>query len=178
MWRRYFGEGCHLHGIDLDPRVRAYEDANTTIHIGDQADVAFWKRFKSAVKPLNIFIDDGGHRAKQQIVTFEQVFPHLAPGGVFICEDVHGAGHLFSAYTEQLAALMHSEAFGEGDGSGRFPAQGIQRWIESISVYPFMVVVEKRRLPTTTLHSCRMGTEWQPAELAGPDGRQVAGRGV
>jgi hypothetical protein len=38
----------------------------------------------------------------------------------------------------------------------------MQAMIESVSIYPFMVVIEKRAYPLPRLEAPRHGTEWQP----------------
>jgi hypothetical protein len=57
------------------------------IFIGDEEDRKFWRRFKAEVPAVDIVIDDGGHQTQQQVVTLEELLPHLRPGGVYICED-------------------------------------------------------------------------------------------
>jgi hypothetical protein len=54
------------------------------VFVGDQADRSFWKRVKQEVPNLGVVIDDGGHIPEQQIVTLEEMFPHLRPGGVYL----------------------------------------------------------------------------------------------
>lgn len=92
----YFGDGCRVHGVDIQQACKAYEDSHTSIHIGDQADRGFWKRFRGAVPTVDVLIDDGGHHPEQQKVTLEEMLQHLRPGGVYICEDVHGICHPFA----------------------------------------------------------------------------------
>ena len=75
MWRHYFGEHCRVHGVDIREECKMYEDAHTTIHIGDQADRAFWKRFRESVPAVDVLIDDGGHQPEQQMVTLEEMSP-------------------------------------------------------------------------------------------------------
>ena len=75
MWRHYFGEHCRVHGVDIQEECKMYEDAHTTIHIGDQADRAFWKRFRESVPAVDVLIDDGGHQPEQQMVTLEEMLP-------------------------------------------------------------------------------------------------------
>ena len=60
--------------------------------IGDQADRTFWRRMiaHGTLPPLDIVIDDGGHTPDQQRVTLEELLPHIRPGGVYVCEDIHG----------------------------------------------------------------------------------------
>ena len=38
---------------------------------------------------VDIVIDDGGHRMQQQITSFEELYPHIQPHGVYLCEDIH-----------------------------------------------------------------------------------------
>jgi hypothetical protein len=38
------------------------------------------------------------------------MLPHLRPGGVFLCEDVHGFFNGFSAYAQGLADNLHAYA--------------------------------------------------------------------
>src|SRR5262249_23770001 len=69
MWLEYFGPGCHVHGIDIEPACKVYEGDAITVHIGDQADRNFWARFKAEVPRVDILIDDGGHTPEQQRIT-------------------------------------------------------------------------------------------------------------
>src|SRR5690349_20995738 len=108
MWRHFFGPGCHIHGIDIEEACREYEGPGTTIHIGDQADRAFWARFRRAVPDVDVFIDDGGHEPEQQMVTLEEMLPHLRPGGVYVCEDVHGVGNGFAAFVQSLSDALNA----------------------------------------------------------------------
>ena len=89
MWREYFGPGTRVVGIDIDPRCRQFEDASTKILIGDQADRAFLAEVRRAVPRIDILIDDGGHTMQQQIATLEELYLHIQPSGVYLCEDVH-----------------------------------------------------------------------------------------
>ena len=89
MWHDYFGAGTRVVGIDIDPRCRQFEDASTTILIGDQADRSFLAEVRKAVPHIDILIDDGGHTMQQQIATLEELYLHIQPTGVYLCEDVH-----------------------------------------------------------------------------------------
>jgi len=154
MWRDYFGPRASVYGIDIEERCRAYADAGTQIFIGDQADRAFWARFRAAVPRLDVLIDDGSHRPEDQIPAFEEAFQHLAPGGVYLCEDIQGIHNGFSTYLHGLARDLNAIDWDAPSWA--------QRWIASISLYPLVAVVEKRAAPLTRLHAPRRGTEWQP----------------
>ncbi|MGB7543107.1 MAG: class I SAM-dependent methyltransferase [Burkholderiales bacterium] len=89
MWHHYFGPGAQIVGIDIDPRCRQFGDPSTTILIGDQADRGFLAQVRERVPHIDILIDDGGHKMTQQIVTFEELYPHIQPHGIYLCEDMH-----------------------------------------------------------------------------------------
>src|SRR5688572_22405202 len=56
MWRAYFGAGCRIYGVDLQPACKAYEREDTKIFIGDQGDRAFWRSLQ--LPALDVLIDD------------------------------------------------------------------------------------------------------------------------
>ena len=82
MWRSYFGENATIHGVDIQEACRVYEADGFHIHVGDQADRAFWTQFKKDVPVIDVLIDDGGHHPNEMGVTFEEFFPcHPAQEG-------------------------------------------------------------------------------------------------
>ena len=91
MWRGYFGAGARIYGIDTDPTAKRNEDIATKVYIGDQADRDFLRELRREVGVLDIVIDDGGHRANQQITSFEELYPALSETGVYLVEDTHTA---------------------------------------------------------------------------------------
>ena len=93
MWRSYLGAKCQIYGVDIEPACRAYESEQVKVLIGDQSDRSFWRRFRETVPKLDIIVDDGGHLPEQQIVTLEELLPHLKPAGVYLCEDICKTGH-------------------------------------------------------------------------------------
>ncbi len=157
MWRHYFGQGCRVHGVDIQEQCKAYEDSQTTIHIGDQADRAFWKRFRQSVPDVDVLIDDGGHQPEQQMVTLEEMLPHLRPGGVYICEDVHGIGNRFAAFAHALADELNAFAPVIEPVLVSRPT-GFQAAVNSVHLYPFVVVIEKRDFTLTSFSAPRQGT--------------------
>lgn len=159
MWHDYFGPGTTVYGIDIEPACMAYEAPDTRVFIGDQADPTFWARFLREVPEFDVVIDDGGHETHQQIATLEAVLPRLAAGGVYICEDVHGPGNAFHAYIDGLSRSLH--AMGDYT-SFRFPSNAMQAVVDSIHVYPFVTVIEKRQRPIDVLEAPRHGSEWEP----------------
>lgn len=161
MWRHYFGKDCLVHGIDIQKECKAYENSYTTIHIGDQADRAFWKRFRQAVPVVDVLIDDGGHEPDQQMVTLEETLPHIRPGGVYICEDIHGNTNRFTAFAHALANELNAFEQEPQQELASTPTP-FQSDIDSVHLYPFVAVIEKRSAPLTRFVAPRHGTKWQP----------------
>jgi hypothetical protein len=162
MWRHYFGTGCRIHGVDIQEACKVYEDAHTKIHIGDQADRAFWKRFREHVPTVDVLIDDGGHQPEQQMVTLEEMLPHLRPGGVYICEDVHGCGNGFAAFAHSLADHLNAWVVVPGQRELACLPTPFQAAICSVHLYPFVVVIEKSETALDQFVAPKHGTEWQP----------------
>lgn len=162
MWRHYFGPLCRMYGVDIEPACRAYEDEHTTMAIGDQADPDFWASFAAKVPAVDVLIDDGGHEPEQQMVTLESMLPHLRRGGVYICEDIHGAANRFAAYACGLAQRLNTAATAVGDTDLAMTPEPFQRAIHSVHCYPYMVVIEKSDVPVERFAAPRHGTEWQP----------------
>lgn len=164
MWRDYLGPSAELYGVDIDPYCTRFEEA--TVFIGDQADRGFWKRFRAETPSLDVIVDDGGHTVDQQLVTLEELLPHLRSGGVYICEDIHGDDNAFLSYVQGLSRALFAydltldEARPERVLSS--PAKPFQSAIHSVHVYPYVVVIERRDVPLDEFAASQRGTEWPP----------------
>lgn len=165
MWRNYFGSNCQIYGVDIEEACKAYENDSIKIFIGDQTDRNFWKRFKSEVPTLDIVIDDGGHEPEQQIATLEELLPHLRPGGVYICEDIHGTLNQFHTYISGLTHNLNAlQEFGykpikSGSGLASFSTY-FQDAIQSFHLYPFVVVIERSETPVSEFVAPLQGSKW------------------
>jgi hypothetical protein len=164
MWRHYLGERCHLYGVDINPASRSHEDA--TIFIGDQGDRGFWRDLRARVPQLDIVIDDGSHVPAHQTATLEELLPHLRPGGVYICEDIHGQHSGFLAYLYGLQQELCSYEVhldpARADRHLWSPAAPFQTEVHSIHLYPFLAVIERRDAPIGEFVADRRGTRWVP----------------
>ena len=162
MWKSYFGEHATIHGIDIEEACRVYEADRIHVHIGDQADRGFWSRFREHVPVIDVVIDDGGHHPNEMRVTFEELFPILRPGGVYICEDIVD-NNPFLAYlggvAEHLTTYQSTPLAEPGVASA---ADSLQQAVRSIHFYPFAAVVERTLQPVTEFQFPKHGTEWQP----------------
>jgi methyltransferase family protein len=160
MWRDYFGPRSRIYGVDIEAACKAYENDYTQVFIGDQADRKFWQALKDRVPPIDILIDDGGHQPEQQIVTLEEMLPHIRPGGVYLCEDIHTVHSGFAAYLQGLVCSLN--AYSDTGSQLGISASEFQAWISSVHHYPYVTVVEKADSPVRQLTGLKHGTEWQP----------------
>ncbi|MEP6820929.1 MAG: class I SAM-dependent methyltransferase [Chthoniobacterales bacterium] len=163
MWSDYFGSEAHIYGVDIEEACRAYENEKTTIFIGDQADRNLWRRIKHEIPLIDVVLDDGGHLPEQQIATFEEMLPHLRPGGVYICEDIHGINNRFAAYLQGLSSQLNSgELHRRANKELSVEPSSFQSSINGIHLYPFVAVVELNTTRVETIEARRHGTHWQP----------------
>jgi demethylmacrocin O-methyltransferase len=86
MWRTYFPK-ARVYGIDIEPRD--LREPRIETFCGSQADPAFLRGVVDRIGPPDLIIDDGSHRSEHVIASFEVLFPLLAPGGLYVIEDVH-----------------------------------------------------------------------------------------
>ncbi|WP_167880369.1 class I SAM-dependent methyltransferase [Nocardioides guangzhouensis] len=150
MWRNYFGRQAYINGVDIEPRCAELGGRRIRIFIGDQEDRDFLRSIAAEIGPIDVVIEDGGHRMGQQIATFEEIYPHLSEDGVFLVEDVHtsywpgfGGGYrkpdTFMEYakglTDQLNA-WHSREEG-------FAVDEFTRTTKSVHFYDSIVVFER-----------------------------------
>jgi len=87
MWADYFPQAA-IHGADISRASRICETYNKRIrfHLADQNDLAQLKNLEQ-FGPFDLIIDDGNHFWREQIVSFEGLFPYVKPGGLYIVED-------------------------------------------------------------------------------------------
>lgn len=158
MWKEYFGPKCRVYGVDIHPACKEFEDEHTRIFIGDQQDRAFWESVKQEVPALDVVIDDGGHTPEQQIVTLEEMLPHLRPCGVYLCEDIHGTMNVFSSYVHGLALQLNTSRTAEQERIPRTPFQSV---VHSVHSYPWVTVIEKNEGAAVEFCSVQRGSQWQ-----------------
>jgi len=88
MWKEFFPK-ANIVAIDIDEKCNQYKEERIDIHIGDQTDVVFLEEVVDRYKHFEVILDDGGHSWRQQIVSFETLFPKLTSGGLYFIEDMH-----------------------------------------------------------------------------------------
>jgi hypothetical protein len=167
MWREYFGPRCQIFGIDIEPACKIYESDSVRVFIGDQSDRNFWKRLKQEVPAIDIVVDDGSHIPEHQIITLEELLPVLQPGGVYLCEDIHGTLNTFASYVYGFAHNLNATAQVKDnldDNERRITCltTKLQSAVRSIHLYPYVTVVERNETPVSKLTAPKHGTQWQP----------------
>lgn len=88
MWRRYFPNATI---IGLDRALRLHNEMQradiVTFH-AEQDDEQAINELGSLYGPLHIVIDDASHISSKTIKSFELLWPHVAPGGIYVIEDL------------------------------------------------------------------------------------------
>ncbi|HEX8547793.1 MAG TPA: class I SAM-dependent methyltransferase [Cytophagaceae bacterium] len=152
MWKEYFGNKAKIYAIDINPLCKRFESENVRIFIGSQSDRAFLQEVINEIPELDILIDDGGHYMDQQIISFEELYPHVKEGGIYLCEDLHtsywkdyGGGlkksDTFIEYSKNLIDLLNSWHYA--------PEQSITQFTRStysLHYYDSVLVIEKRKI--------------------------------
>jgi SAM-dependent methyltransferase len=156
MWHDYFGPETHVYGIDINPDSRKLTRDGVEIFIGDQGDPKFWERFLEGEPTIDVVIDDGGHTARQQAVTIESLLAHVRPGGVYICEDIHGPFQPFHSFVDGLTRPLSDIGLPREPN----PANSLQQQIASVHRYPILTVIEKSASATSRFEAPRHGTIW------------------
>lgn len=152
MWKEYFGPQAMLFGVDINPECRRLEEPRVRIFAGNQEDRGFLKSLANEIPRIDILIDDGGHTMRQQIATFEQLFPHISPHGIYVCEDLHtsywwewGGGFrrrgTFVEYSKQCIDWLHAW---HSRQPSRLPVTQFTRSVDSLHYYDSILVIEKR----------------------------------
>ena len=88
MWEEYFPEAS-IYGIDIDPSTTQYQGGRRQVFIGDQADFNFLNLVvQKTGGNFDLVIDDGIHKMNYVIKSFVTLFPAVAPGGLYVIEDM------------------------------------------------------------------------------------------
>ena len=152
MWKDYFGRKAKIFGADVNPLCKQFEEEQITIFIGDQGDKKFLSSLKREMPRLDIIIDDGGHTMEQQINTFEVLYPHISPTGLYVCEDMHtsywkryGGGlrkkNSFVEYSKNFVDAIHAWHF---ENAGKNEISDFTKSAYALHFYDSVLVIEKR----------------------------------
>lgn len=153
MWKDYFGEGAQIIGIDIDENTKEFEEERISIEIGSQEDRDFLKKLKEKYPRVDVLIDDGGHTMNQQIVTFEEMFPHISYGGTYLCEDLHSSylERFGGGYRNPDSYIEYSKNFIDYvnawlSGDAKHQPNSYSRTMHSLHYYDSVLVIEKEKI--------------------------------
>jgi hypothetical protein len=152
MWKQYFGPKARIFGVDINPHCKSLELEQIAIFIGDQEDRSFLKYLAKEIPRIDILIDDGGHTMRQQINTFEELFPYIDEEGVYLCEDLHtsywrefGGGHkkrgTFIEYSKNFVDHIHAWHSAQ---PRKLSVTEFTKTVYSLHYYDSILVIEKR----------------------------------
>lgn len=152
LWRNYFGPKATIIGVDVNPECKKFEAENTKIFIGSQEDKDFLTELKKQVPKADILIDDGGHTMKQQIVTFNEMFDHVKPDGLYICEDTHTSywKEYYGGYKKKSSFIEYAKNWVDDLHGWHFKVKGkpyitpITKTVKGLHFYDSMVILEKQ----------------------------------
>ncbi|POX49995.1 class I SAM-dependent methyltransferase [Streptomyces sp. Ru72] len=151
MWKHYFRRGM-IYGLDLfdksgltEPRLRILQ--------GDQGDQEFLATMAREHGPFDIVIDDGSHFCHHVIASFNALFPHVRPGGMYVVEDLQtsywpgwggnvdptASGTSMSMIKSLLDGLNHQEQMREG-GSATLTTE---RLVTGVHAHHNIVFIDK-----------------------------------
>lgn len=152
MWKKYFGKGSRIVGIDIKPDCKKFEDIENGIfvEIGDQSDVNFLNSVIEKHGQPDIVLDDGSHVMNHLIKTFNFLYYKMKCEGTYLVEDLHTC-----YWSEFEGGLKLPNTFIEFtkskiDELNAFFSRGSQEVTEftkstqSINIYDSIVVFEKR----------------------------------
>jgi cephalosporin hydroxylase/tetratricopeptide (TPR) repeat protein len=150
MWRAYFGEGARIVGIDIDPACKAHECEGIEVFIGSQDDPKLLDQIVKKYGLIDVVIDDGSHMMHDVIATFEHLYQHVQPHGVYFVEDTHTS--YWDDYGGGLGKPGSFMEFAKGKldeihahhARGALLVNAFTRGTDSICVYDSIVVFEKR----------------------------------
>ena len=154
MWKNYFGKKANIYGIDINPHCKQAEEDQIKIFIGKQEDRRFLRNLAASIPKIDILIDDGGHTMKQQITTFEELFPLISANGTYLCEDTHTSylrrfqggykrSRTFIEYSKNLIDQLHA---GHTEEPDRLTFSKFTKTVKSIHFYSGIVVIEKGKV--------------------------------
>jgi hypothetical protein len=93
--------------------------------------------------------------------------PFLRPGGVYLCEDVHGVGNPFASHVHGVGHALNDfsqlQSYPE-DNERRIVcrASQVQATLGSVHLYPFVAVLERNEETVSEFRAPKRGTQWQP----------------
>jgi hypothetical protein len=89
VWKDYFPNAT-IHGVDILPDCKNYEEDRVKVHIGSQEDKNHLNSVinSSTTKNFDVIIDDGSHLMGHMKASFDYLWKYVKPQGYYIIEDL------------------------------------------------------------------------------------------
>lgn len=90
MWRDYLPPDCAVVGVDIEQK-----DPLPGVHFrqADQRDKARLDVISNEFGLWDVIVDDASHISAYTRATFQHLWPHLRPGGLYFVEDLQVSYH-------------------------------------------------------------------------------------
>jgi hypothetical protein len=156
LWKKYFGPGARIVGVDIDPTCALLEEEQVSVRIGAQGDQRFLETILQEFGAPDIVIDDGSHISRDIHATFDVLYPAMKSSGVYVVEDLHTnywadfGGGLYkpSTFIERVKGLIDEIHAGRTRGS--LLPTAFTSTLQSISIYESIAVFTKAQLEVFT----------------------------
>ncbi len=150
MWKEYFGEGCRIIGIDIDPSCKAHEGEGIEVFIGSQDDPDLIASIFAKYPRVDIVLDDGSHIMRHMIGSFSLMYDRVDANGVYIVEDTHtcymgeygGGLRRDGSFMEFVKGKL--DEINAVHTLGAVPVSTFTRSTDSVTCYDSVVAFERR----------------------------------
>jgi len=150
MWKDYFGEGCKIVGVDINPDCKAHEREDIEVFIGSQDEPDLISAILEKYPDIDIVLDDGSHIMHHMIATFDMLYERLQPKGVYMVEDAHtcywpafgGGLKAEGSFMEYVKDRM--DDLNAVHTQGVVPISALTRSTRSITCYDSVIVFERQ----------------------------------
>ena len=180
LWQDYFRIG-QIYGIDIHDKS-ALANKRIKIFQGSQDDPSFLEAVAGKIGGIDIIIDDGSHINKHIITSFNTLFTHLNPEGIYVIEDINTSylpsqgGSFTNLCSESTSigmvkCLIDSLHYQYIPGRTPMPLDG---QITSIHCYPQIVFIKKgeNKHILSSREAAELKSELEKAARSSPAQRQ------
>jgi len=167
IWAKYFASAKVILGCDINQRVAAlvFDDPRIDVVAADANSEFAYQDIVSLCPRFDLIIDDGSHHSRDVVASLLRYFPMLAPGGLYIIEDLHtsywdkygggvAAERSSVAFLKTLADLIHAEFWKDQDSAAAraFFPEGAPDYLrngilESVEIANSMAVLRRAARP-------------------------------